>query len=108
MPGGTAQGARRVGLALESMCRFMLWWMPTDNKAIDAVLPREDAPPESGESSALLRRARRGDRSAVDAALFRGCFRGCGDGHAGACRVGPEACSIRATSCRTSCCTASV
>ena len=35
------------------------------------MLPREDAPPESGESSALLRRARRGDRSAVDALFSR-------------------------------------
>ena len=45
--------------------------MPTDNKPAGAVLPRDDSPRESGESSELLRRARRGDRSAVDALFVR-------------------------------------
>lgn len=45
--------------------------MPPDDESVDAVLPYDDSPRESGESSELLRRARRGDRSAVDALFAR-------------------------------------
>ena len=45
--------------------------MPPDDEAVDAVLPRENSSREAGESSELLRRARGGDRSAVDALFAR-------------------------------------
>ncbi len=45
--------------------------MPPDDETVDAACSREDSPRESGESSELLRRARRGDRSAVDALFVR-------------------------------------
>ena len=45
--------------------------MPTENELVDAEMPREDASDEAGESSDLVRRARRGDRSAIDALFVR-------------------------------------
>ena len=45
--------------------------MSRDRESLAAEFPREVSPPQEGESTDLLRRARRGDRSAVDALFSR-------------------------------------